>query len=76
MTTKELLDEYARLKYLESEENEDVTEEQYQEIIKELEASIRKEVVEELVERSYGWPDAVVDTVEAYALSKGITTLN
>lgn len=51
MTTKELLDEYAGVMYVGYMETVESQEKRKEEIIKELEASIRREVVLSLLER-------------------------
>ena len=85
MTTKDYLDEYAELWEVQHKGSEDTVERNYrklEELAKELEASIRKEVVEDILNipkqngRVHTLKSISTYEIEEYALSKGITTLN
>jgi len=82
---EELFGEFADLKYLESEENEYVTNEKYAEIIKEITTKIEENVLREVVDKlkveylKIGMPmetgQFVYDHIKSLAESKGIKNL-
>lgn len=72
-TVEELFEEFATLKYLESEENEYVTNEKYAQIIQEVKSQMRRETLENVYTVLFNNDDMRgTSLVRAHALSKGI----